>query len=127
MKCLREICSDEFNVARFCPRLNLNTRRKEGREAANIVPPEDPFDLREVGFTKISTLARWLNVHSAYVQVERILLGNHRYIRAEAAQFLVYFVTDIGGDRDGRRRDRNSQCDCDGRHQLAALLQSERF
>ena len=101
--------------------------RQHGRDAGNVVVPEDAFNLGQIGFVEEPTLGRRLEVDATHFHVQRVVLWSDEKVGAKGAQFAVYLVADVGGDSNHRRSHSHAQRNGRAGQEFAALLAAERF
>src|SRR5258708_16908099 len=99
-----------------------NIYRKNGSEGGYVVVPERSLDFWQVSFVKESAIGGRLEIDSANLKIERVFLWSDYEVGADAAQFAINLVADVGGDRNHSRRYRYAQGDGRARQQLAPLL-----
>src|SRR5438552_13186270 len=81
-KWLSKISPQQRDIQSLAVLPDRNVPRKHGREARNIVMPEDSFDLGQVRFAEKRSVSRRLEIHSANFQIERIFLWGDNQVGA---------------------------------------------
>ena len=99
---------------------NRHVQRR--REPNNIVPPENRFQLAQIGLGQIRAGFHRPIVDAADFERQRVGLRRHQQIRAQAAKLARQAVTHVERHAERRRRHGRSQRESDGSEEFAARL-----
>src|SRR5579862_1752346 len=100
---------------------------EKGRESENIVPPENHFQLAEIGLLQICTFVHGAIIHAADFHRQSVRLRPHKQVRTETAKFARQPVAGIKRYCEGRGRNRHAYNERCSRENLAARIANEGF
>src|SRR5438105_2194800 len=91
---LGEVSADNLN--RRCRTSDINLGGEERRIAEDVMRPKNVLHLGEIRLVKVSAFAGGLEIDSPHVDIEGVLLRIDDQISAEASQYAVHLVADVG-------------------------------
>src|SRR5215468_521838 len=91
---LREVSAKQSRVFGPGSGVDCHINRQHGREAENVVPPERSLNLGQIGFAQEAAIAGRLEVHTADLDIKRVLLWRYQQVGAIGPQLAIDLVPD---------------------------------